>query len=79
MIFGTRGILRTFSVFGIRDDDRAVAAEQVCAASPADVRTLAEQMFPECAHIVVWEASALIARIRRVAPDDQVGDFTSRT
>lgn len=66
--------VRTFSVFGIRDDDCAVAAEQICAASPADARMLAERMFLDCAHILVWEASVLTARLLRVNLDDQAGN-----
>lgn len=57
--------MRTFNIFGVRGDGRAVAAQEVRAASPADACALAEQMFLECALVEVWEEAVLIARMRR--------------
>ena len=59
--------MRTFSVYGVRDDGHAVAAEEVSAASPAEACVIAERMFADCPLVEVWEESVLIARIRRAA------------
>ena len=57
--------MRRFNIFGVRGDGHAVAAQEVLAASPAAACALAEQMFPDCALVEVWEESVLIARMRR--------------
>ncbi|CAN7554812.1 hypothetical protein LJR219_003973 [Phenylobacterium sp. LjRoot219] len=57
--------MRMFNVFGVCGEGRAVAAQELHAASPADACALAEQMFPDCALVEVWEEAVLITRIRR--------------
>jgi hypothetical protein len=57
--------LRTFNIFAVEGDGRAVAAQEVRAAAPDEACALAEQLYPDCELVEVWEESVLIARMRR--------------
>jgi hypothetical protein len=59
-------LARTFSVFGINEEDGVTGAQHVVGKySNADVEAVARDLFRHCAVIEIWEASILIARIRR--------------
>jgi hypothetical protein len=56
--------VRTFKIFGL-SDGRVFAAREIRCASTSQARAQAEGLFPECELVEVWEASVMIARIRR--------------
>jgi hypothetical protein len=57
--------LRSFKVFGVGHDGRAHALQEIRARSPGEARAIAERMFADCPVIEIWEASVLIARLKR--------------